>query len=228
MLGFFNTPDKQRRQAHAAATHPVMQAYLARPFPPLKQPWDEVEIVSLDFETTGLEPEHEQILSYGRINISAGLIRLGSARHELVRADKPIPEASAIIHHITDDQADQGRPLEQVLPDLLEALAGRVMLVHFNRIEQGFLDAACRRLYGSPFLIPTIDTLALAERVLLRRNHAIEPHRLRLFNLRSDFHLPQYKAHNALNDAVTTAELFLALEAEITPRGSTRLQDLVL
>lgn len=224
----FNSPDKQRKKALAQATSEVMKSYLSTPFPSLKASWDEVDIVSLDFETSGLDPASEQILSYGRVTIERGLIRLGSAKHILVRAYKPISEESVIIHHITDDQADTGRPLEEALPNLLKALSGKVMLVHYNRIEQGFLNAACERYYGSPFLIPTIDTLALAERVLQRRNHAISPHQLRLFNLRSDFRLPEYKAHNALCDALTTAELFLALESEITPNGSTRLQDLIL
>ena len=113
------------------------------------------------------------------------------------------------------------------MPELLHQLAGKVMLVHFKRIEQSFLDAACRKLYGSPFMIPTIDTLNLAERVLRRRNHAVPASRLRLFNLRDDFHLPSYKAHNALNDAMTTAELFLFLEGEITPNSATPIKQLV-
>lgn len=224
----FNSPDKRRRQALAQASSEVMQAYLSTPFPPLNTRWDEVDIVSLDFETSGLDPATEQILSYGRVTIEHGRIRLGTAKHVLVRKHKPLSEESVIIHQITDDQSDTGRPLEKALPNLLKALSGKVLLVHFNRIEQSFLDAVCQRLYGSPFLIPTIDTLVLAERVLGRRNQVIAPNQLRLFNLREDFHLPKYKAHNALCDALTTAELFLAMEAEITPKGSTRLKELVI
>ena len=224
----FNSPNKQRKRAFAQATSEVMKSYLSTPFPSGKSRWDEVDIVSLDFETTGLDPSSEQILSYGRVTMEHGLIRLGSAKHVYIRAHKPLSEESVVIHHITDDKADTGRPLEEALPNLLKVLAGKVLLVHFNRIEQSFLNAACQRLYGSPFLIPTIDTLVLAERVLYRRNEPVAPNRLRLFNLRDDFHLPKYKAHNALCDAITTAELFLALEAEITPKDSTQLKDLIL
>ena len=42
-------------------------------------------------------------------------------------------------------------------------LAGHVILVHYKNIEQNFIDAACRRLYGSPFIIPIIDTLPIAQ-----------------------------------------------------------------
>jgi len=230
MFDFLLSADQKRRKLLNKARHPVMQDYFSRPFPDPASRWNNVNIVSLDFETTGLDAAHDRIISYGKVNIENACIKLGSAEHHLIRLDdeQSMPEASAVIHHITDDHVSQGDALEQRLPELLHSLSGKIMLVHFNKIEQGFLDAACRRLYGSPFLIPTIDTLALAQRVLVRRNHALEPHRLRLFNLRNDFKLPQYRAHNALGDALTTAELFLALEAEITPNGATRLKDLLL
>ncbi len=219
--------NQKRVIAYAGATTKIMRDFLSRPFPKMNTPWDEIEIVSLDFETTGLNPFKDQILSYGHVTIDRGLIHLNTARHELIKNSKPIPEESAVIHQITDDKAEKGHPLTDILPELLQQLSGKVMLAHFNRIEMTFLEAACRRLYGSPFIIPCIDTLNLAERVYLRHNHAIQPNRLRLFHLREDFKLPVYPAHNALNDALTTAELFLALEGEITPKGPTRLKDLL-
>jgi DNA polymerase-3 subunit epsilon len=228
MFSFFNGKEKLRYKAWKQAKHPVMVKFLAKPFPSPEVPWDGVEIVSLDLETTGLNPATDQILSYGKVHIRNGNIHLATAKHELVKSQKLIPESSAVIHHITDDVASSARPLEQVLPDLLDFLWGKVMLVHFNKIEQGFLNAACQRLYGSPFIIPTIDTLNLSERVLVRRNHAIVTNQLRLFNLRERFNLPAYKAHNALNDAMTTAELFLLLEGEINPHGATPVTQLLV
>lgn len=226
MFSFYKSKDKLRQKALNQAKNPVMLKFLAKPFPSTKAPWDTVEIVSLDFETTGLDSARDQILSYGKVHIRNGNIQLATARHELIQAQSLIPESSAVIHHITDDLAYSARSLEQVLPELLDTLRGKVMLVHYNKIEQGFLNAACQRLYGSPFIIPTIDTLLLSERVLLRRNYAIMPNQLRLFNLRDSFKLPTYKAHNALNDAMTTAELFLLLAGEIDPDAATPIKDL--
>lgn len=228
MFNFFKGKEKLRYKAWKQAKHPVMLKFLSKSFPTAEVPWDGVEIVSLDLETTGLNPATDQILSYGKVHIRSGNIHLSTAKHELVKPQKLIPEASAVIHYITDDVASSARPLEQVLPDLLDFLWGKVMLVHFNKIEQGFLNAACQRLYGSPFIIPTIDTLNLAERVLVRRNHAIVTNQLRLFNLRDRFNLPAYKAHDALNDAMTTAELFLLLEGEINPHGATPVTELLI
>lgn len=230
MFNFFLSLDRQRQNLLKKATHPVMQEYYETAFPNPNNEWDKAKIVALDFETTGLDPKHDQIISYGMVEIEQARIKLGTSEHHLIQLDEDttMPESSAVIHHITDDHVSEADTLEECLPRLLKSLSGRVMLVHYNKIEQGFLNLACQRLYNSPFLIPTMDTLILAQRVLSHRNHNVDPSRLRLFNLRNDFKLPNYKAHNAFCDALTTAELFLALESEISPTSATKLKDLLL
>ncbi|KRT55260.1 exonuclease domain-containing protein [endosymbiont of Ridgeia piscesae] len=208
----------QRKRALAKAPTGVMRDYLTAPFPSSKTPCTELEIVSLDLETTGLKPKQDSILSIGLVNIRALQIHLDTAWHRVIRVEQQIPESSAVIHQITDDHAAAGTPLEEALPQLLRQLSGKVMLAHYKNIEQNFLDAACQRLYGTPFIIPIIDTLELAQRLFAQRNHSIQPGDLRLFNLRPRYNLPHYKAHNALSDALATAELFLAMAAEMAPR----------
>ena len=214
-----------RKRALAKATHPVMQEYLGTPLQHKDTLGKAMKLVSLDLETTGLDPQKDSLLSIGLVEVSNHSIQLNTAWHEIVRIEHEIPESSAVIHHITDDQAAEGTPLDILLPRLLQRLAGKVMLVHFANIEQNFLDAACRQLYGSPFIIQTIDTLQLAQRLMSMRNHSTQPGDLRLFNLRPIFGLPMYKAHNALYDALATAELFLAISRELQPRGDFRLKN---
>jgi DNA polymerase-3 subunit epsilon len=227
MLDLLRSADKRRQRALRQASHPVMQSYLSTPLPSEKVDWKSAPIISLDFETTGLNPRNHQLLSYGCIEISSGAIVFGSARQERIRSDAVIPESSAVIHGITDDAARAGRPIKEVLPELLARLSGKLLLVHYKPIELGFLDAVCRSLYGSPFLIPTIDTLELAQRVLKLRDYGVGPNQLRLFNLRDKYGLPRYSAHDSLYDAITTAELFLVLAAEISPKEELRLGQLL-
>lgn len=190
-------------------------------------PAHRVPLVSLDLETTGLDPRRDEIVSLGLVELRAGHIDLDTAWHQLVRIEGELPADSVVIHHITDDRLDQGLNLDEILPRLLQRLRGKVMLVHYQSVEQQFLDAACRRLLGAPFIIQTIDTLRLGQRILTRRNHTIGVNELRLFNLRARFNLPRYQAHNALMDALATAELFLALLSEISPRNTARLRDIL-
>ena len=227
VLQHFLSKETLRKRALARTESDVMRNYLSTPFTDRSIDWRETKIVALDLETTGLNPKKDSILSFGLIELEHNSIHLNSAWHEIVQTKDQIPESSAVIHNITDDDSAAGKPLEVLLPTLLQRLAGCVILVHYKNIEQNFIDAACRRLYGTPFIIPIIDTLPIAQRLLELRNHTIQPGNLRLFNLRQHFGLPQYKAHNALYDALATAELFLAMASEMTPSGKYKIGDFI-
>ncbi len=218
MLKRFLSLETLRKRALSKSLPGALYDYLSTPLTSKKTHCATLVIVALDLETTGLDPSKDKILSFGLVEIQHMTIRLETSRHQLIAIDEEIPEESAVIHQITDDQAATGMRLEHALPELLSRLSGKVMLVHYAAIEQNFLNAACLKLYGAPFVIPTIDTLVLAQRLFERRNHTIQPGDLRLFNLRPRYNLPNYKAHNALSDALATAELFLAMAAEMVPR----------
>ena len=225
LLDRFRSIDTRRQRALKKAAPGVLHDFLSTPTIDTRTPIEDVPIVSLDLETTGLDPQKDEIVSMGLVEMRHEAIRLNSTWHQLIRLQRDLPHASVVIHNITDDQMQAGRPLADVLPELLRRLKGKVMLVHYKGVEQNFLNAACQRLYGAPFVIPTIDTLELGLRVFELQNHTIQPTDLRLFNLRPRYNLPLYRAHNALVDALATAELFLALAQEIAPKGRAPLQD---
>ena len=88
-----------------------------------------------------------------------------------------------------------------------------------------FLNKASRELFNSPLLLPVVDTLEIEKVKLLRQQDHIKKGELRLAECRSRYNLPAYPAHNALMDALSSAELLLA---QIDYRGKgCRLADLV-
>ncbi|MFK5985497.1 MAG: exonuclease domain-containing protein [Pseudomonadota bacterium] len=210
---FFGYEAKRKRLLKKAPEGPIKD-FLSIPFPSPKTPIDETPILAVDFETTGLKPNKDEILSIGFISIEFNEILLSSAYHQVICTNGKLDEENVVIHHITDDVKSQGEPLHVVVEKLLKDLAGKVMLVHFAYIEKHFLEQACKKLYGMAPIFPIIDTLVIAKRRLERYSGSFSPAALRLFNLRFQHQLPQYKAHNALSDALATAELFLA-EIEI-------------
>ena len=105
----------------------------------------------------------------------------------------------------------------------LASLAGCVVVVHCAAIERAFLDAALKARLGEGIEFPVIDTMALEARLhrrhksglfaglfanLFGRNAA--PLSIRLADSRARYHLPRYRAHHALTDALATAELLQA------------------
>ena len=94
--------------------------------------------------------------------------------------------------------------------------------------EKNFLQYTCKKLYGLAPVFPIIDTLMIARKRLDQRTSLYSPNDLRLFNLRESHELPRYKAHNALSDALATAELFLAEIEYKQPKNSPPLKSVLI
>ena len=187
-----------------------LKKFYSEPLPDPDTPLSEVTFLAVDFETTGLDPVKDKLLSVGCVDVNQKQIKLGSSYHEIIRSPGSLKPGNVSIHQITDDQKDQGKPLAQVIEQLLQRLSGKIMLVHFARIEREFLKQACLELYGMAPPLAIIDTLVVAKKRLDKRDVAYDPSELRLSALRAKYDLPEHYAHNALNDAVATAELLLA------------------
>lgn len=228
MLASLLSLDYRRKRLHAHAPAGVIKDFYAIPFPSRRSDCRTLGFVALDLETSGLDNRRDEILSIGWVCLSDMQIELSSAQHRLIRPHYDIPEQSAVIHQITDDQAAQGESLSDVLSELLPLLAGKVLIAHHASFEMRFLQRVCEALFGVGFLMPVVDTQAIARRSLERRDQAFQPKELRLGALRGRYQLPRYRLHNALSDALGAAELFLAQLAQYDTRKPVALNNFLL
>ncbi len=217
----------RRRQLARSLPDGPLRRYYGAAIPSFRSDWREVEYLALDLETTGTDPGTEEIVCFGWVVLRGTAIDLSTATRRLVRTSKAMPERSALIHAITDDEAETGEAPCTVLASLLEVLAGRVLIAHYAATERGFVDAACRRCFGGGLLVPTVDTLYLARRSCERQQREPAPGDLRLTALRDRYNLPRYAAHDALVDAIAAAELFLAQVEELSNREALPLRALL-
>ncbi len=200
--------------------------YLKTPLADLKNNIENIEFLALDFETTGLDPNNDSILSVGYTIISNNKIKLKENGHHIIRLDTQLNEGNVVVHQITDNRMQQGEYLLNVTNTLLDKLCGRVLLVHFENIEKSFLNAVCKRLFGGILPVHIVDTMKIEHKKLSRTKPLIKGEDLRLFNIRSGYKLPRYKAHSALEDAISTAELFL-LQMEKNGAKNITLKDII-
>jgi DNA polymerase-3 subunit epsilon len=98
----------------------------------------------------------------------------------------------------------------EVLNRFLEAAAGKVLVFHNASLDMAFLNSVSRREFNAPILMPCVDTLVREHKLLNRREVPIKSGDLRLQACRDRYNLPPYPAHNALLDALATAELLIA------------------
>ncbi|WP_448565804.1 exonuclease domain-containing protein [Thalassotalea ganghwensis] len=225
LLHWLNGYEVSRKRALAKAPEGALKHYLSRPLPSPKRLIDTLPLLAVDFETTGLDAINDKLLSIGCVSINQKKIDLSSCYHQVINTRQALQERNVVIHKITDQQQATGCSLKHAIDSLLHALTGKIMLVHFARIEQQFLKQACIELYGMAPPLAVVDTLVVAQRRMHRRDIGYDPSALQLSNLREQYHLPYYSAHNALNDAIATAELYLAQTANMSKTAT--LSDLL-
>lgn len=221
LFGFFGrvaSADSRRRMALRSVPSGPLHDYLSQPLPDPGTDVAELRLLAMDLETTGLHPRHDSVLSIGFVPIDGLSIDLSGARRFVINAGVEVGQ-SATIHGLTDDRIADGQRLDEVLPEVLEALSGRVLLAHYTDIEERFISAACERVYGSRMPVARIDTLELHRRLIVGWGESPMRLSLRLWNARTRYGLPVYRAHEALVDALACAELYLAQVAEMRSHG---------
>ena len=230
---FRRTTEQRRERALRGVAPGPLHDYLSVPTPAEQTPLADLRLLAVDIETTGLDPRRDRVLSIGWLDVDGGRIELGSAGQVVVRDAGGAAGVgqSATVHGLTDDRLARGIPLEDAVARLLDALAGRVLLAHFARIETGFLAAVCERAWGAGMPCVVVDTFELERRVVAG-GWGAEPERgaLRLWTARERRRLPVYRAHEALTDALACAELYLAQRAELeaqTPQTTLTLRHVV-
>jgi DNA polymerase-3 subunit epsilon len=212
----------------------VVQHYLDAPRPDTVTPWRRLRFAVIDVETTGLDARRDALLAVGLHEIIDARIILEQHWYSLVRppADAPVrPEAIQAHGLLFADVAD-ARPETEVLPDLLHRLSGRILIVHVADVDIAFLNRALKRVYGIELRGPAIDTARLAlslhqHRQLMSGGVDRAQPEIALRSLARQAGLPDYAEHHALNDALTTAQLFLVQATRLEQQGAGTLAALL-
>ena len=196
---------------------PILKAFYESGCPSPDTPISEVQMLAIDFETTGLDASQHSIVSIGLVPFTLDGIAVARRRHWILRPPRGFSGESVAYHHITHSEVEQAPDLADVLPEILAELQGRLPVVHYHPVERRFLDRAVRERTGSVFRFPLIDTMEIEAkrhrrrwRLRLRRLLRRSPASIRLNDSRIRYGLPPYEGHQAVLDAIGTAELLQA------------------
>ena len=197
------------------------------------KPLEEYEFVVVDTELTGLDQRRDEIVSIGAVRISNMRIDLQNCFYTCLRPAGDLPKTSTLIHRITPCDTEQSPPLDEVLPEFVE-YCGRALLVGHNvGLDIGFLNKALRKRLGGILHNPCLDTMRLAmvykqtqwENYYDRYNLNVS---YTLGDLSKEYGLPIFGEHNALQDAMQTAYLFLFFVHKLHGGKIKTLRDLYL
>jgi DNA polymerase III subunit epsilon len=193
---------------------------IQRSFDDLGTPLHDVTFCVLDLETTGGSAAGCAITEVGAVKVRGGVV-LGEFQ-TLVDPGAAIPPTITLLTGITQAMVCGAPHIESVLPSFLEFAGDAVLVGHNVRFDLSFLDAAAVRLGYGRLANRTVDTVALARRLV--RN---EVRNLRLQTLAAHLRSPVVPTHRALDDARATVHVLHGLLERAGSLGVTALEDLL-
>lgn len=168
-----------------------------------------MEYLALDFETTGLDPKVDEIISIGAIPIVDGRVDLTRLTYAEAVHSRPANRSGVAIHGLRPVDLAEGQGRETLRARLVDSLDNRQPIAWAAWVEAAFLASLLgggERKWRSR-IIDVIDLVAELDRADGVEGSADET----LVACCARFGIPHARAHHALGDALMTAQLFLVV-----------------
>lgn len=179
-----------------------------------KTPAGEARFVVVDCETSGLDASRDRLLSVGAVAVRGGRVALAESYAALVRQDAPSARDNVLVHGIGAAAQLAGCAQADVVAEL-DRFVGDGVPVAFHAP----FDAAILKRAGLPAR-RWLDLDPLAHALFPGRNSASLDEWLAAFGIEHP------GRHDALLDALATAELLLVLLAAGRRQGARTVEDL--
>lgn len=161
--------------------------------------------ITLDLETSGLDPKRDRIVEIGAVAMHNGRVDLADHFHRLNTEGTGLSRANRVLHGVTAAEQRGGTPLTLALDDLLTWMRAAPLVGFHTTFDIGFLRAALMPHLGSKaamrFGANYLD-LAVIAPVVFPKVKARG-----LGEWTAALHLPIRKQHRAMADALATAHL---------------------
>lgn len=169
------------------------------------------EYVVFDTETTGLNPKKDEILSIGAVKIKDNRIITSETFEMFVQNSCSISSESKIIHGIREVDLLNAKTTNEVIPEFLKFIGSRPLVGYYLEF-----DIAMINKYVKPFLgikLPNkqieVSEIYYDQKIEFIPQGNID---LRFDTILKDCGIPNMGAHNAVNDAIMTAMIYLKLK----------------
>lgn len=181
-----------------------LEAWKALPAPSLAAPVLASRYVVVDVETTGLDLGKDRLISIGAVAVVEGKVALGDSFYVVLQQQSASDKGNILLHGIGTAAQLEGEPPAEALLAFLEYL-GKSPLVAFHvAFDETMIRRALREHLGLNLKHPWLDLAYVMPGLnppLARRCRALDDW-IGRFGIRIE------ARHNALADALATAQLF--------------------
>ncbi len=171
----------------------------------------EDEYVCFDCETTGLNPKVDDIISIGAVIIKNNSIVASKKFIRFVKPKTKLQSEAIKVHHIRQMDLENAEDIHKVIEEFLEFIGNRKLVGYFLEFDISMINK-----YLKPKLGITLPNKAY-EVSEIYHDYKIEkiPQSyidLRFDTIMKDLKLPFMGKHDAYNDALMTALIFIKLK----------------
>jgi len=165
------------------------------------------DYVSIDIETTGLDPSYDEIIEIGAVKCHDGIVC--DKFQSLVKPQNEIDEYISELTGITNDMLSTAPPIISVLPKFLEFISDNILLGHNVNFDINFLYDNCTNLALPPISNDFIDTMRVSRKLFKDfANH-------KLATLINNFCIDCSNAHRAIADCTATMQCYEYMKKHI-------------
>ncbi len=158
--------------------------------------------IAFDIETTGLNPQENEILEIGALKVRNG--RVAERFIEFICPESEIPASITALTGIREDMVSGARNVREVLADFADFCGEDILIGHNVQFDFSFVWNWAQK-QGLSFEHEGIDTLKIARAV-----HPSLPSK-KLEALCDYYQIQNNSAHRAYHDALATAKLYQTL-----------------
>jgi DNA polymerase-3 subunit epsilon len=180
----------------------------------LFEPAPQDEAVCFDCETSSLDPRKAQLLSIGAVRIQGNRVLTSRKLELFVRPTGDIDADSIKIHRLRHCDVAGGLEAGEAVRRFLDFIGPRTLVGYYLEFDVAMIDKYLQPLLGIRLPNPQIDVSGLYYQRKLKNLPAGLPHPhidLRFETILHDLALPRLGQHDALNDALMTALIYLGL-----------------
>lgn len=175
------------------------------------EPYSGDEVVSLDCETSGLDPRRDAIISVGAVVLEGRRIRTSEALDITLAPPDQLDPESVTVHKLRKQDLQGGLAVDEAMKQVLEFVGNRPILGYHVGFDAAILDRHIEPLFGFRLPNPLIELADVYLRRCSRPGSGLEAD-LRLEKIASRLGMPVPRGrHTALKDAVFTAALYIRL-----------------
>ena len=170
------------------------------------------EVVVLDCETTGLNPRSDEVITVAAVVVRGNYILTSKPYRAVIRPDKDPTSTSIKVHHLRARDVAEGRAMHEILPELLRFIGGRPIVGYYVDFDVRMLDKYVLRYIQAKLPNRRIEVSAMYFALKYSSAPPGTVYDLRFVSILSDLGIPSLGQHDAFNDAVMTAMMYIQLQ----------------